>query len=89
MAWELLSEAEKTAAEGKGLEVVVVDPRGRVYEMKLTKWKSMNVLNSAGWRKFVEDNGLKAKVYCAQVWTFRSASAKLCFAFDVKRQPSV
>ena len=86
--WGLLSEAEKTAVKGGGgLGVVVVDPRGGKYDMKLKYWKSLNmiVLNSSGWREFIKDNELKAEVDCAEVWCFR-AESKLCLAFNVKRQ---
>ena len=70
----------------RGLGVMVVDPRGVKYSMKLKKWKSLNqiVLNER-WRKVVEDNRMKVEVDCVEVWSFR-ADSKLCFAFDVKRQ---
>ena len=73
--------------EGRtGLEVMVVDPRGGKYIMKLKKWKNLNqILLNGGWRKVVEDNRLKAEVNYAEVWNFR-ADSKLCFPFDVKKQ---
>ena len=68
------------------LEVMVLDPRHGKYSMKLKKWKNLNqIVLNGGWRKVVEDNRLKAKVDCAEVWNFRAYS-KLCFSFDVKKQ---
>ena len=88
--WAVLSEEEKREVEGRrGVEVMVLDPRGRKYTMRLKKWVSLNkvVLNS-GWRKLVEDNGLKAEVDCVEIWSFR-ADSKLCFALNVKRDGSL
>ena len=69
-----------------GLEVMLVDPRGGKYIMKLKKWKNLNqIVLNGGWRKVVEDNRLTAEVNCVEVWNFR-ADSKLCFAFDVKKQ---
>ena len=87
--WGVLSEEEKREVEGGGgVEVMVVDPRGGKYTMRLKKWVSLNkvVLNS-GWRKLVEDNGLKAEVDCVELWSFR-ADSNLCFALNVKRDGS-
>ena len=85
--WGLLYDGEKTLVEGRtGLKVMVVDPRGGKYSMKLKKWKNLNqIVLNGGWRKVVEDNRFKAEVDCAEVWNFREDS-KLCFAFDVKKQ---
>ena len=64
--WGLLSDGEKTLVEGRtGLEVMVVDPRGGKYIMKLKKWENLNkIVLNGGWRKVVEDNRLKAEVDC-------------------------
>ena len=70
--WGVLSEEEKREVEGGGgVEVMVIDPRGGKYTMRLKKWVSLNkvVLNS-GWRKLAEDNGLKAEVDCVELWSF-------------------
>ena len=88
--WGLLSEAEKATVESSdGLGVVVVDPRGRKYYMKLTKWMSLNkiVLNLSGWRKFVKDNRVKAEVDSVDLWSSR-ADLKLCFGMNMKRDGS-
>ena len=89
MLWGVLSEEEKREVEGgTGVEVMVLDPRGGKYTMRLKKWVSLNkvVLNS-GWRKLADDNGLKAEVDCVELWSFR-ADSKLCFALNVKRDGS-
>lgn len=84
--YEVLSKEEMIVVEGReGLEVVVVDPRGGTYSMKLRKWMSLKkiVLNS-GWQKFVDDNNLQPVVDCVELWSFRT-DTKLCFAFNVQR----
>ena len=78
-----LSEEERMELRRRGyVEVEVVDPRGKRYEMKLSQWPSVPylVLNS-GWNNLVRDNNLEARIHCT-LWSFR-VGLKLCFALCV------
>lgn len=54
--------------------------------MMLKKWPSLDqIVFNRGWRKLVENNGLRAELDTIELWTFR-ADLKLCFALNVKSE---
>ncbi|KAK9138474.1 hypothetical protein Sjap_009068 [Stephania japonica] len=73
-------------APGQGLYVQVVDGEGGVWEkaMLLKWWQSVKkTVFTREWNSYVKERRLKPEVLSLQLWCFRDAQNKLCFAVNV------
>ncbi|KAF5196188.1 hypothetical protein FRX31_014225 [Thalictrum thalictroides] len=96
---QLLTEAEKKYLKQRTekryrneneIEVSVVDPTCRIWEMTVRYWPSITryVLNR-NWLECAMKNDVYAKIHVVEVWSFRKAmNNKLCFALNFKRKES-
>ncbi|KAK9121929.1 hypothetical protein Syun_019546 [Stephania yunnanensis] len=72
-------------AAGRGLYVRMVDGEGDVWReaMLLKWWQSVNkIVFTREWNAYVADRKLKPGVLSLQLWCFRDAQNKLCFAVN-------
>ncbi|KAK9094109.1 hypothetical protein Scep_025578 [Stephania cephalantha] len=72
-------------APGRGLYVRMVDGEGDVWReaMLLKWWGSVNkIVFTREWNAYVADRELKPGVSSLQLWCFRDAQNKLCFAVN-------
>ncbi|KAK9134966.1 hypothetical protein Syun_014296 [Stephania yunnanensis] len=78
-------DKEAGDAAGRGLFVRVVDGDGDVWRkaLLLKWWQSVNkIVFTREWNAYVKERGLKPEVLSLQLWCFRDAQNKLCFAVN-------
>ncbi|KAK9111565.1 hypothetical protein Scep_019084 [Stephania cephalantha] len=78
-------DKEAGDAPGRGLFVRVVDGDGDVWRkaLLLKCWQSVNkIVFTREWNAYVKERGLKPEVLSLQLWCFRDAQNKLCFAVN-------
>ncbi|XP_076918913.1 putative B3 domain-containing protein At2g27410 [Bidens hawaiensis] len=94
---KFLTEGEKRVldrSEGE-IEVRVLGPTLEMYEntMKLRKWRMSSTENyvlTTNWYRFRSKNKLRLKITSKiQVWAFRGADQRLCFAVVCVEEPEV
>jgi hypothetical protein len=79
----LLKEGEDVE---EGIDVVVYDMQGKMFNMKFKFWSGKFYVLNGGWKTFFKSHSLLANQDHVTVWMFRHfETGNLCFALNVKR----
>ncbi|CAJ2638760.1 uncharacterized protein LOC123915381 [Trifolium pratense] len=79
----LLKESEDLE---EGIDVVVYDMQGQMFNMKFKFWSGKFYVLNGGWKTFFKSHSFLANQDHIKVWMFRhSETDNLCFALSVRR----